>query len=159
MLALARRPALEHTISFRGAFRTTAWAFASWLAIGLQTLVLVERVGDLEWSVRLVVLSVTAFALAWCVGFVTFISPAGAGAREAALVLMLSGVLSPGRALLVAVLSRVLMTAADLGPGRARHRPGAPAAPGAGPRATRRRPAARRRGRTRGEAAGRTRPP
>lgn len=115
VLAVARRPALEHTISVRGAFRTTAWAFASWLAIGVQTLLLVQRVGDIPWSVRLVVLSVTAFALAWCVGFVTFISPAGAGAREAALVLMLSGVLSPGRALLVAVVSRVLMTASDLG--------------------------------------------
>lgn len=115
VLALARRPALEHSVSHLGALRTTAWAFASWLAIGLQTLVLVERVGDLELSVRLVVLSVTAFALAWCVGFVAFISPAGAGAREAALVLMLSGVLSPGRALLVAVVSRVLMSASDLG--------------------------------------------
>ena len=115
VLALARRPPLEHTISRRGALRTTAWAVASWLAIGLQTLVLVERVGDIAFSPRLLVLSVTAFALAWCVGFVAFISPAGAGAREAALVLMLSGVMSPGRALLVAVVSRVLMSGADLG--------------------------------------------
>lgn len=115
VLALARRSALEHTISYLGAFRTTAWAVASWLAIGAQTLVLVSRVGDIALSPRLVVLSVTAFALAWCVGFVTFISPAGAGAREAALVLMLSGVMSPGRALLVAVVSRVLMSGADLG--------------------------------------------
>jgi len=115
VLALARRPALEHTISFAGAFRTTAWALASWLAIGAQTLVLVSRVGDIALSPRLVVLGVTAFALAWCVGFVTFVSPAGAGAREAALVLMLSGVMSPGRALLVAVVSRVLMSGADLG--------------------------------------------
>jgi hypothetical protein len=115
VLTLARRPPLEHMISHAGAWRTTAWAFASWLAIGLQTLVLVSRVGDLEVTPRLVVLCVTAFAIAWCVGFVTFISPAGAGAREAALVVMLSGVLSPGRALLVAVVSRVLMTTADLG--------------------------------------------
>ncbi len=115
VLALARRPMLEHTIGYAGAFRTIAWAFVSWLAIGMQTLVLVSRVGDIALSPRLVVLSVTAFALAWCVGFVTFVSPAGAGAREAALVLMLSGVMSPGRALLVAVVSRVLMTTADLG--------------------------------------------
>jgi uncharacterized membrane protein YbhN (UPF0104 family) len=115
VLALARRPALEHTISHAGAWRTTAWAFASWVAIGTQTLVLVSRVGDIPVSPRLVALCVTAFAIAWCVGFVTFISPAGAGAREAALVLMLSGVMSPGRALLVAVVSRVLMSSADLG--------------------------------------------
>lgn len=145
VLRAARRPPLEHTISRRGALRTTTWAFASWLAIGLQTLVLVWRVGDLELSWRLVVLCVTAFALAWCVGFVAFISPAGAGAREAALLLMLSGVLSPGRALLVAVVSRVLMSAADLGlaglalvahrrrPERERG-PGAPGSQGADPR-------------------------
>lgn len=114
VLAVARRPPLEHTISHAGAWRTTAWAFGSWAAIGLQMLVLVSRVGNIDLSVRLVVLAVTAFALAWCVGFVTFISPAGAGAREAALLLMLSGVMSPGRALLVAIVSRVLMTAADL---------------------------------------------
>jgi len=115
VLALARRPALEHQVSGAGAWRTSAWAFGSWLAIGLQTLVLVSRVGDIALSPRLVVLSVTAFALAWAFGFVAFISPAGAGAREAALVLMLSGVMSPGRALLVAVVSRVLMSGADLG--------------------------------------------
>lgn len=114
VLAAARRPPLEHTISHAGAWRTTAWALGSWVAIGLQMLVLVSRVGDIDLSVRLVVLAVTAFALAWCVGFVTFISPAGAGAREAALLLMLSGIMSPGRALLVAIVSRVLMTVADL---------------------------------------------
>ncbi|MFC5380258.1 lysylphosphatidylglycerol synthase domain-containing protein [Aquipuribacter nitratireducens] len=114
VLAIARRPPLEHSISHAGAWRTTALAFASWCSIGAQTVVLVARVGDQPLSVRLVVLGVTAFALAWCVGFATVVSPAGAGAREAALVLMLSGVMSPGRALLVAVVSRVLMTTADL---------------------------------------------
>lgn len=114
VLTLTGRPALEHRISPAGAVRTTTWAVASWLAIGVQTFILVSQVGDLALTPRLVVVCVSAFTLAWCVGFITFISPAGAGAREAALVLMLSGVMSPGRALSVAVVSRVLMTAADL---------------------------------------------
>lgn len=115
IVRLARREPLEHSISARGAGVTLGWAVLSWLAIGAQTLVLVTRVGGVELGWEVVVLCVGAFSVAWVVGFVTFISPAGAGAREAALVLMLSGVLSPGRALLVAIVSRVLMSAADLG--------------------------------------------
>ena len=115
VVRLARREPLEHSVSAGGAARTMLWALLSWLAIGAQTLVLVTRVGGVELGWRVAVLCVGAFGVAWVVGFVTFISPAGAGAREAALVLMLSGVLSPGRALLVAIVSRVLMTGADLG--------------------------------------------
>lgn len=115
VVRLARREPLEHSVSAWGAARTMLWALVSWLAIGAQTLVLVTGVGGVELGWRVAVLCVGAFSVAWVVGFVTFISPAGAGAREAALVLMLSGVLSPGRALLVAIVSRVLMTASDLG--------------------------------------------
>lgn len=115
VVRLARREPLEHSVSAWGAARTMLWALVSWLAIGAQTLVLVTGVGGVELGWRVAVLCVGAFSVAWVVGFVTFISPAGAGAREAALVLMLSGVLSPGRALLVAIVSRVLMSAADLG--------------------------------------------
>ena len=115
VVRLARREPLEQSVSAGGAARTMVWALVSWLAIGAQTLVLVTGVGGVELSWRTAVLCVGAFSVAWVVGFVTFISPAGAGAREAALVLMLSGVLSPGRALLVAIVSRVLMSAADLG--------------------------------------------
>jgi uncharacterized membrane protein YbhN (UPF0104 family) len=54
---------------------------------------------------------VGAFAAAWVAGFVVLIAPAGAGAREAALLALLP--LAAGDALAVVVISRVLLTAAD----------------------------------------------
>ncbi len=43
------------------------------------------------------------------------VAPAGAGAREAVLLLVLATVLSPGSALVVALVSRLLLTVSDLG--------------------------------------------
>jgi hypothetical protein len=59
-------------------------------------------------------LSIGVFALAWVAGFLVIIAPAGAGVREAALVLGFAGVLPGGAVLTVAVLSRVLFVLADL---------------------------------------------
>jgi uncharacterized membrane protein YbhN (UPF0104 family) len=54
------------------------------------------------------------FALAWSVGFLAVFVPAGVGVREAALVAALAPVLDRGDALVVALISRVLMTLGDL---------------------------------------------
>ena len=60
------------------------------------------------------VLSVSGFAIAWVIGFLVLVAPAGAGARELALAGCLAAVLSNGEATTVAVASRVLMTSADV---------------------------------------------
>jgi hypothetical protein len=59
-------------------------------------------------------LSVGGYALAAAAGLVLVPLPVGAGVREAVLVLSLAPVLDGGRATLVALLSRVIMTVADL---------------------------------------------
>jgi hypothetical protein len=56
---------------------------------------------------------VGAFALAWVVGFVVVIAPAGAGPREAALVLGLAPVMAAPEGLVLALVSRVLMVVGD----------------------------------------------
>jgi glycosyltransferase 2 family protein len=56
-----------------------------------------------------------AFAAAWCAGFLLVVAPAGAGAREAALILLLGGVLTGPQATVVAVVSRLLFVVGDLG--------------------------------------------
>jgi glycosyltransferase 2 family protein len=48
------------------------------------------------------------------VGFVVVVVPAGAGAREAALLLALGGSLAHGSVLLTVLVSRVLVTVVDL---------------------------------------------
>lgn len=62
----------------------------------------------------LLLLSTGAFAGAWSIGFLLVIAPAGAGAREAALILLLGSGMSGPQATVVAVVSRLLMTAGDL---------------------------------------------
>jgi hypothetical protein len=110
---LIRRPPLEHELSPLGIVRAVSWSLLSWLAVGGQVAVLAVTVGaPLEW--RTVVLCLGGYALAWALGFAAVVAPAGAGAREATLALALSPVLSPGPALVVVLVSRVLLTVADL---------------------------------------------
>lgn len=96
-----------------GISAAAGWALVAWLAYGLQLAVLVQNLsaaGSLS-----PILAIGAFSLAWTVGFLVVIAPAGAGVREAVLVLALSPVLPAAEALLVALASRVLLTSADLG--------------------------------------------
>jgi glycosyltransferase 2 family protein len=110
---LIRRPPLEHELSALGIARAVAWSLLSWVAVGGQVAVLAVTVGA-PLELRTVVLCLGGYALAWGLGFAAVVAPAGAGAREATLALALSPVLSPGPALVVVLVSRVLLTVADL---------------------------------------------
>ena len=55
-----------------------------------------------------------AYALAWTLGLATVVSPAGLGVREAILVGLLGGVLTPAGAAVVAIGSRLWITVAEL---------------------------------------------
>ncbi|WP_143780585.1 lysylphosphatidylglycerol synthase transmembrane domain-containing protein [Ornithinimicrobium sp. CNJ-824] len=91
----------------------SAWSLASWVAIGLQVLVLAVAVGA-QPGVPLLRTSLGGYALAWLVGTALVFLPAGVGAREAVLALVLAPVLDAGAVLVVVLLSRVLLTLADL---------------------------------------------
>lgn len=112
VVRLAGRERLEHPLSRRGLFRALTWAFTAWLAFGVHVAVLAADLG--ASGPRAVTLAVGGFALAWSVGFVAIVVPAGIGVREAALVAALGPVLAAGPALLVALTSRALLSAADL---------------------------------------------
>lgn len=88
---------------------SAAWSVAMWLLLGLHAWLLLTQI-NAELSFAAVA---GAFAFAWLVGFLVIIAPAGAGAREAALVIALSASMEPGQALGFAIVSRFLMTAAD----------------------------------------------
>jgi hypothetical protein len=109
---LVRREPPDTSLTARGLIQSLTWSVAGWVCYGLQLWLLVRDLGVSD--ARAVPLAIGSFALAWAVGFVIIIAPAGAGAREAALVIGLAPVLKPGAALLVALISRMLLTAADL---------------------------------------------
>ena len=65
-------------------------------------------------TMLLTLLATGGFAFAWCVGFLVVFAPAGAGVRDVVLVAILSPTLGVGNATAVALVSRVLLTVADL---------------------------------------------
>ena len=91
----------------------SAWAIAGWSMIGLQVSVLAAAIGA-PMTLHTAAVAVGGFALAWVAGFIVLIAPAGFGPREATLTLVLATILSPAEALMVALLSRVIVTAAEL---------------------------------------------
>jgi uncharacterized membrane protein YbhN (UPF0104 family) len=112
-LLLAGRPPLGSRNSMRGIAVGMAWAAVSWVCAGLQVFTLVRSVGA-PADLRTVALAVGGYTLAWAVGFLVIVAPAGAGAREVALAAVLAAVLDRGEIVVVVLLSRVLFTVADL---------------------------------------------
>lgn len=114
LLRLARRAPLEQPLSSAGVLGGTAWSALSWVLFGTQVWLLCRDLGATEASAF--PLAVGGFALAWVAGFLVLFAPAGAGVREAVLVVALAPVLPVrgGGGLLVALVSRLLLTLADL---------------------------------------------
>ncbi len=112
-LRLLRRPTPERPLSWRGLAVAVAWSVAGWAVAGLHLWLLTTGLG-MAATPRTLALAVGGYALAWVVGFVVVLVPAGAGAREAVLLLLLAGRLDHGGVLLVVLLSRALLTLADL---------------------------------------------
>nr|WP_246315563.1 lysylphosphatidylglycerol synthase domain-containing protein [Kineococcus aurantiacus] len=114
LLRLARQEPLEHRVTLRGLLASAGWALASWLAVGLQVFVLTRAVG-VDWSApSTLALAVGGYALAWTVGFLVVLAPAGAGARELVLGAVLALATGSGAAAVVVLGSRVLLTVSDL---------------------------------------------
>ncbi|MGZ4602343.1 MAG: lysylphosphatidylglycerol synthase domain-containing protein [Kineosporiaceae bacterium] len=112
-LRLLGREPLERWTTLRGTAAATAWALAAWFFAGLQVWLLAVPLGaPATW--RTLALATGGYALAWAIGLVVVVAPAGAGAREVALAAFLSPVLDRGAVVVVVLLSRVLFTAADL---------------------------------------------
>jgi glycosyltransferase 2 family protein len=109
---LLRRDHEPVRLSWPPLLRAAAVMVLSWIAFGLHFAVLVGGLGAEDAA--LVPLSIGGFALAWVAGFLVLIAPAGAGVREAALVLCFLPVLPAGAVLAMALLSRVLLVVADV---------------------------------------------
>jgi len=93
------------------------WLLLAWALYGVSITALVVPFQPL--TAGLVLQLTSAYALAWSVGFVgaalvVVAAPAGIGFREVALLATLSGIVADGPAALVVLMSRVLMTVADV---------------------------------------------
>ncbi|MBE1485124.1 lysylphosphatidylglycerol synthase domain-containing protein [Plantactinospora soyae] len=112
LLRLARREPMPRALSPRGVAGAVGWSLAAWLAYGMHLWLLLVDIG--AGGPELLVPAVGAFAGSWSIGFLLAVAPAGVGPREVALPLLLGATVVPSAALVVAVVSRLLLTAVDL---------------------------------------------
>jgi hypothetical protein len=111
-LRLARRPPLERRVSGSGVLRAAAWSLAGWAFFSVHAWLLVA--GVTGKGVSVLPIAAGAYALAWSVGFVLIPFPGGVGPRELALIAALAPVMPRGSAIVVAIVSRLVMTIGDL---------------------------------------------
>ncbi len=107
-----RRPPLERPLTRRGVLVSAGWALAGWAAYGVHLALIVRGLGGTGTTA--VILSFGAFALAWCLGFLAVIAPAGVGVREVAMFAALAPVLDQGAATAAVLCSRLIVSVGDL---------------------------------------------
>ncbi len=111
-LRLIRRSGLDKPLSLGGMARAVGWTALGWVFFGVHAWLLVGAIAGK--SLHVLLLSAGGYALAWAVGFLLIPFPGGIGPREVALIAVLSPVMPRGPALVIALASRVVMTAGDL---------------------------------------------
>ena len=90
-LRLLRRPPLDQPFSGRDMARGVAWTLAFWVVFGLHVWLLSVGLGASAWETLPV--AIGGFAVAFSIGPLLVVLPAGAGVREAVLVVLLGSVL------------------------------------------------------------------
>jgi glycosyltransferase 2 family protein len=107
------RPPLPAPLSLAGVLRVAGWALVTWLCYGVHVYLLARRLG-IEGGALLWLQCTGAFAVAFASGPLLLVVPAGAGVREAALLLLLGGTVTVPVAAVIAVVSRLLFIVGDL---------------------------------------------
>lgn len=112
-LRVGRRQPMPAPLTGAGMLRAAGWQLLCWLLFGLHAWVLMLGVG--APAGRSLLVGIGGFALAYGIGPLAVVAPAGAGVREAGLVLTLGTVVGGTAALAVALVSRVVLAVVDFG--------------------------------------------
>lgn len=111
-LRLVGRPPLDAPLTVTMIWRVAVFSLLSNGLLGLQIWQLTVDVGGEGW--HLLPLAIGGYGLAAAVSLVVIPLPAGAGLREAILVLLLADEIGAAGATLVVILARLLLTVADV---------------------------------------------
>ncbi|MCC2310062.1 lysylphosphatidylglycerol synthase domain-containing protein [Cellulomonas chengniuliangii] len=112
VLRTTRKDVGDLAVSAKPLMLSALWSSAMWLAFGFHAWVLVRALGGRGDHVGLVTLG--AVTLSWVIGIVVIFAPAGAGAREVALIALMAPVLDAPEALVLALSSRALLIVGDV---------------------------------------------
>ncbi len=112
-LRVLRQQPLEKNLSGRAVLGAVVIFCVAWLCFGVHILVLANAVGASP-SGTLTVASLTGFGLSGALSMVTVILPAGLGAREGLLTLILASAMPVSAGTAVALVSRFVVTLVDV---------------------------------------------
>jgi uncharacterized membrane protein YbhN (UPF0104 family) len=113
---LGRQP-VTFALRYRDVLAITLLWSASWVVAGVGFYLLILALAPAPFSLAALVIATGIYALAWDIGFLSFVTPSGLGFREGALAILLglAGVVTvPALALVIAVVARLAGTAAEL---------------------------------------------
>lgn len=110
-LRLIRRPGLDAPLVGRDVARGVGWALAFWLVYGGHVWMLAVGLG--APPLETLPVAIGGFAIAFSLGPLLVVLPAGAGVREAVLVVLLASVLTTSEAVAVALTSRGILMLTD----------------------------------------------
>lgn len=111
-LRLIRREPLPRTPSGLGLAKVVSLQCGVWLMLGMQAWLLLVGLG--APAARSLPIAIGGYALAYGLGQLVILVPAGAGIREGALTVALATVVARPEAIIVALLSRGMLTVVDL---------------------------------------------
>lgn len=111
-LRLLRRPPLERPLTRTGVLKVVGLSAIGWVAYGVQAWLLAVDLG--ASLAQTLPVAIGAYAIALVLGVVVVLAPAGVGVREFMLVVGLAGVLTGSAATALAIVSRALVTVADV---------------------------------------------
>jgi hypothetical protein len=114
LLRVLRRAPLEHDLSGRAVLGAVGIFVLVWLTFGVHTLLLARAVAGPEPHPHLTTAALTGYALSVSLGMLTVILPAGLGAREGLLTLILATTIPTAAAGAVAIVSRFMVTIIDV---------------------------------------------
>ena len=110
-LRVLRREPLEESLSARAIVTTVVLYALAWILFGVHILVLALAVGG---GPGVTLASLTGYALAGSLGMLTVILPAGLGARDGILALVLASAMPLSAGTAVAIVSRFVVTVVDV---------------------------------------------
>lgn len=114
LLRVLRRDPLEHDLSGRAVVHAAVLLALAWLTFGVHILLLAQAVAGPGSHPHLGVASVSGYALSVSLGMLTVVLPAGLGAREGLLTLVLAAAVPVAAAGAVAIVSRFIVTVVDV---------------------------------------------
>jgi hypothetical protein len=110
-LRLLRREPLDGALSGRAVVTTVVLYVLAWVLFGVHVLVLALAIGS---GSSAVLASLSGYGLAGSLGMLTVILPAGLGARDGVLALVLASSMPVSAGTAVAILSRFVVTVVDV---------------------------------------------